>query len=1028
MNKFRILLLLSSVFAFNQWIQAQTPTLSLNSSNPQITWQVKPQADLNNITGEQISTSGFVMPDYVKGVVPGTVFTSYVEAGIVPDPNYADNIYQVDETFFNRPFWYRTEFKLPASYKDGKRVWLHFDNTNRYADFYFNGVKISGTKTSSRDVSGHMLRSKFDVTPLLNKSGKNAIAVLITDPDQKKMRKAKDPYGVACSPSYLAGAGWDWMPYIPGRLAGITGNAYLSITGDAIMEDPWVRSDLPTLQKAELSVSTNIKNASSSPKKVVLTGVIQPGNINFSKNIQVEGNSTAQLSVNKNDFAQMVINNPKLWWPNGYGDPNLYTCKLTCSIDGKVSDEKEVTFGIKKYEYKMINNVVNYPVMTFFVNGQKIFVKGGNWGMGEYLLRCHGKEYETKIKLHKDMNYNMIRLWTGCVTDEEFYDYCDQNGIMVWDDFWLYVAYNDVAEPEAFKTNALDKVRRLRNHPSIALWCGANETHPKPELDNYLREMIAKEDNNDRMYKSCSNKDGLSGSGWWGNQPPKHHFETSGSNLAFSKPAYPYGIDHGYGMRSEIGTATFPTFESVKKFIPKESWWPLPTDDQLKNDDDNVWNKHFFGKEASNANPINYKKSVNTQFGESSDLEEFCEKAQLLNIEVMKGMYEAWNDKMWNDAAGILIWMSHPAYPSFVWQTYDYYYDPTGAYWGAKKACEHLHIQWNSSNNSIKAVNTTAEDLEGATAQATIYNLNGKEMAAYGQTKQIDVPASNIAEAFTLNFNPFNLAFGKDAVASSATSSRPALSVVDGGAGSRWESNASDPQWIYVDLGKKEKIEKVVLKWEVARAKEYELQVSNDAKKWKTIYINKNGQGATDEIKFSSVSARYVKTSGISRATKFGYSLYEFEVYGKKTKNVEKLTPLHFIRLELKDAKGNLISENFYWRNGVTDLDYTLLNTLSETEVSCKLVDKSMLNEGKMKLLLKNNSNTVSVANRLRLVNKATHERVLPVIMSDNYITLMPGEETIVSVEAEPELLKGGVEVRMKQYGKQEQNKLDVIF
>ena len=149
------------------------------------------------------------------------------------------------------------------------------------------------------------------------------------------MRKAKDPYGVACSPSYLAGAGWDWMPYIPGRLAGITGNAYLSITGDAIMEDPWVRSDLPTLQKAELSVSTNIKNASSSPKKVVLTGVIQPGNINFSKNIQVEGNSTAQLSVNKNDFAQMVINNPKLWWPNGYGDPNLYTCKLTCSIAEK---------------------------------------------------------------------------------------------------------------------------------------------------------------------------------------------------------------------------------------------------------------------------------------------------------------------------------------------------------------------------------------------------------------------------------------------------------------------------------------------------------------------------------------------------------------------------------------------------------------------------------------------------------------------------------------------------------------------
>ena len=321
--------------------------------------------------------------------------------------------------------------------------------------------------------------------------------------------------------------------------------------------------------------------------------------------------------------------------------------------------------------------------------------------MSEYLLRCQGKEYETKIRLHKEMNYNMIRLWTGCVTDDEFYDYCDKYGIMVWNDFWLYVAYNDVAQPEAFKANALDKVRRLRNHPSIAIWCGANETYPAPDLDNYLREMIAKEDNNDRMYKSCSNQDGLSGSGWWGNQPPRHHFETSGSNLAFNTPAYPYGIDHGYGMRTEIGTATFPTFESIKEFIPQKDWWPLPTDEQLKNDDDNVWNKHFFGKEASNANPVNYKNSVNTQYGESSGLEEFCEKAQMLNLEVMKGMYEAWNDKMWNDAAGLLIWMSHPAYPSFVWQTYDYYYDPTGAYWGAKKACEPLHIQWNASNNNI---------------------------------------------------------------------------------------------------------------------------------------------------------------------------------------------------------------------------------------------------------------------------------------------------------------------------------------
>ena len=1026
MNKI-IYYIVSIVFVLVQTgCTEQVTKMSLNSSEPRIVWEVKPQADLENVTGEQISTPGFEMSEYVKGVVPGTVFTAYVEAGIVPDPNYADNIYKVDETFYNRPFWYRTEFELPDSYSEGKRVWLHFDNTNRFADFYFNGEKISGTKTSTKDVSGHMLRSKFDVTHLVKKSGKSAIAVLIIDPDQKKTRKAKDPYGVACSPSYLAGAGWDWMPYVPGRLAGITGNTYLMVTGDVVMEDPWVRSELPTLQKAELSISTNVRNASSSPKKVVVSGVIQPGNISFSKEVRVEGGATTELSITKDDIAQLVIDQPKLWWPNGYGDPNLYTCKLTCSVDGEVSDVKDLTFGIKKYEYKMVDNVVGYPVLTFFINGQKIYLKGGNWGMSEYLLRCQGKEYETKIRLHKEMNYNMIRLWTGCVTDDDFYDYCDKYGIMVWNDFWLYVAYNDVAQPEAFKANALDKVRRLRNHPSIAIWCGANETHPAPDLDNYLREMIAKEDHNDRMYKSCSNQDGLSGSGWWGNQPPSHHFETSGCNLAFNTPAYPYGIDHGYGMRTEIGTATFPTFESVKEFIPEKDWWPLPTDEQLKNDDDNVWNKHFFGKEASNANPVNYKNSVNMQYGESSGLEEFCEKAQMLNIEVMKGMYEAWNDKMWNDAAGLLIWMSHPAYPSFVWQTYDYYYDPTGAYWGAKKACEPLHIQWNASNNSIKAINTTAKDLKGAIVKATIYDLNGKEIAAYGQTKQVDVAASNITEAFTLNFNPFNLAFGKEVVASSFTSdSKKASLVTDGGAGSRWESEYNDPQWIYVDLGKEEKIENIILKWETACAKKYTLQVSNDAKKWKTVYDNKDGKGGIEKIDLESVTARYVKLEGISRATQFGYSLFEFEIYGEKPEGIEELTPLHFIKLELTDADGNLLSENFYWRNGVRDLDYTQLNTLPEADLSCWLVNKSK--DGKMQISVKNNSKTVAFANRVRLVNKVTQKRVLPVIMSDNYVTLMPNEEKVISVEAAPELLKGGVSVLVKQYGKAEKSELDIM-
>lgn len=876
-------------------LYSQDTTISLNS-NPSVVWQVAPKA-ISNMSGNKLSTPGGSMPDYVKGVVPGVVFTAYVNAGKEKDPNYADNIWRVNEAFYNQPFWYRTEFVLPKTYKIGQNVWLCFSNTNRYADFYVNGVKVSGTPTSTKDVSGHMVRTKLNITELVRKDGKkNAIAVLITDADQKKSRDSKEGFGVTASPTYLSAASWDWMPYVPGRLAGITGNVSLKITGDVTMEDPWIRSQLESNDIAYLYVSSDVTNSSNTQKDVVISGIIQPGSIKFSKKITVKAKATAKIYIDKKDVADFLIKQPKLWWPNGYGDPNLYTCSLTCSVDGITSDTKEITFGIKNYEYRFEKNAAGWPVMTFYINGQKIFVKGGNWGMSEYLLRCHGEEYETKVKLHKDMNYNMIRLWTGCVTDDAFYSYCDKYGIMVWDDFWLYVAYNDVANDQDFKTNALDKIKRLRNHPSIALWCGANETHPKPELDNYLRSIVALEDHNDRMYKSSSNQDGLSGSGWWGNQPPKHHFQTSGSNLAWNKPPYPYGNNVGYGMRSEIGTATFPTYESIKQSIPKDKLWPLPTDTALKYDDDNVWNKHYFGKEASNANPINYKAAVNTQYGESKSLEEFAEKAQFVNLEVMKGMYEAWNDKMWNDASGILIWMSQSAYPSFVWQTYDYYYDATGSYWGAKKACEPLHIQWNSATNSIKAINTTSHDLVGATATAKIYGINGKEITQLRKTSKLDVSKSNIAEVFELNF------------------------VAENGA---------------------------------------------------------------------------------------------------------EFSPFQFIKLTLTGAGGELLSQNLYWRNGKSELDYTALNSLPKASISCEIINKTTEKEkGKIEVKIKNNSETVAFGNRLRLVNKKSKERVLPVVMDENYITLMPGEERTVTIEADAKQMKGEVNLLLKQYGQKEEKRI----
>src|SRR5690606_6823456 len=176
---------------------------------------------------------------------------------------------------------------------------------------------------------GHMLRSKFDITDLVRVGQENAIAVLITDADQKKTRSAKEPFGVTASPTYLAAAGWDWMPYVPGRLAGITGNVSLRFVGDVSMEDPWSRSDLESNEFTYLDFSTDVRNAGDQHKERTLEGIIKPGDIRFSKKVRVAPHSTQKVHITRKEVKEFLIQQPLLWWPNGYGEPNLYSCALT---------------------------------------------------------------------------------------------------------------------------------------------------------------------------------------------------------------------------------------------------------------------------------------------------------------------------------------------------------------------------------------------------------------------------------------------------------------------------------------------------------------------------------------------------------------------------------------------------------------------------------------------------------------------------------------------------------------------------
>lgn len=954
-------------------IPLQAENIYLHSGTPSITWKVKPQAEVGNDVS-RLSDPRYDMSSWVDAVVPGTVFNSYVVAGYEKDPNFGDNIHRVDRSKYDRSFWYRAEFTVPADYKK-ELVWLHFNGVNRKADIYLNGALL-GT------LDGFMHRGRFNVTDIIDRDGKNILAVLVHIP--------RTPLANQGSPNYLSSGGWDWMPYVPGLNSGITDKVYLSNTGTATLIDPWIRTDLPTNARADLSLELEVKNNRAQAEKYIVKGTITPGDITFEEELRIEAGDTRKIKFDKRYYPQLSINSPKLWWPNGYGDPNLYNCKIEVLAGNEISDTRDITFGIRKYTYDKEGDIFH-----IHINGVPVFVKGANWGMSEYMLRCRGQEYETRIRLHKDMNFNMIRNWLGSVTDDEFYEYCDKYGIMVWDDFWINSNPTLPYDLNAFNNNMLEKIKRVRNHPCIAVWCGDNEATPEPPLTGWMAENIRTFDGGDRYFQPCSNSGGLSGSGYWGAFDPRYYFSK------YPDPSSGGDGKRGWGFRTEIGTAVVPTFESFRKFMPRENWWPR----------DDMWNKHYFGSGAGNALPDRYAESIDREFGTALDAQDFCRKAQLVNIESNKALFEGWLDHMWEDASGIMLWMGQSAYPSMVWQTYDYYYDLTGAYWGCKSACEPLHIYWNPVTEEIKVANTTARNYEALTAEAVIYNMDGKPVKHLQKKALVDALSNTATTCFTLDVNREReiLSLGKPAVASSTAQGDPSY-VSDGKDDTRWAAHRSDNEWIYVDLGSIQSVGGVRLNWEAAYGKAYKIQISDDAKNWKEIYKTNEGREGVEEITFPEVKARYVRMFGIELGWWFGYSLWSFDVLSG-TRPTEGLTDVHFIRLTLKDKSGKVLSENNYWR-GNDRRDFTALNTLPEArlKVASKLVDGDEEGKACINATVTNprSAQGVAFAVHVQAVRTTDGERILPAMMNDNYFTLMPGESKDLTITFDKSLLQGG--------------------
>jgi hypothetical protein len=640
---------------------------------------------------EKISKIGYDDSNWITATVPGTVLTSYCNAGVLPDPNYSDNMLLISDSYFYSDFLYRDEFTVPKNYAH-KRIYLNFNGINWKADVYLNGKNIG-------EIKGAFTRAKIDVTNDLITGKKNAIAVLIHKNDapgyvKESTLQSHDANGGELgldNPTFHASVGWDWIPTIRGRNIGIWDDVFFSTSGPVTIENPLINAvlPLPDTTIADIKIQVSINNHIN--ENITGNLKVQLGDVNLELPVSLSPLELKTLILDPASIHSLHLVNPKLWWPNGYGKQNLYNVKLEfLTSDRKLSDSKEFKTGIREMTYSEEGGA-----LRIWVNGKRFIARGGNWGFSESNLNYRSREFDIAVRYHKEMNFTMIRNWVGQTGNDEFFEACDKYGIMVWQDFWLANPL-DGPNPEdnrMFLQNAEDFIKRIRNHPSIVLYCGRNEGNPPDALEKPLEEMVLLLTPGIK-YIPNSAFGLVSGGGPYRAMPVKYYFDKRAT----------------LKLHSEIGMPDIVSLDSFRQMIPDTSAWPI----------NRMWGIHDFNLQSAQYGE-SFIQLMDESFGKIDSLNEWLSFAQWINYQGYRAIFEAQS----KHRMGILLWMSHPAWPSLVWQTYDYYFEPTAAYFGCKKAIEPLHIQWNALTDSIEVVNYSSKYGTGLTASVELLNLDG---------------------------------------------------------------------------------------------------------------------------------------------------------------------------------------------------------------------------------------------------------------------------------------------------------------
>ncbi|WP_163717851.1 glycoside hydrolase family 2 protein [Mangrovibacterium lignilyticum] len=671
-------------------------------------------------SGEQISVSGFNLKKWKPAIVPGTVLTNMLEWGEVPDPFYGMNnneikdIYETGRDHYT--YWFANDFQQKA--QKGEQVWLHFRGVNYSCDIYLNGKKVNAERHY-----GMYLRQTYNVTKLLAADGNNRLAVIVypVDPVGNPNGGQGGDGTIAKSVSLQYVAGWDWIQPIRDRNTGIWDKVTVETTKAVNLQNPHVITRVPgvrtpgaTQAPANIETSTELVNASS----LAVTGkvVVEIAGQKVEKEVSLAANSTSEIQL-----PNIEVSNPRLWWPNGYGEHNLYTMSMKVYLDGQLSDEEEIEVGIREIQHRWNDHTRS---MQISVNGQKIFIKGGNWIISDAMLRFTPERYDAEIRYHRDMNLNLIRIWGGALPERpEFYDACNKYGMLVIQDFWMSGDCNgrwvDPMKKEdqwtrrkypddhnLFVESAADVVKMIRNNPSLAIWCGGNEIAPPQDILAALKDSLDELDGT-RWFIEYSNSDSMSynfiggnGDGPYGIQP---------DSIFWQHRTWPFN--------SEVGSVGVGDATSLKRFLPKENQVVPVEKANSEAVTDDVWTYHKY---------IGYGNSMEP-YGGAENMEQFAKTAQLVNYNQYRALMEGFSSHMWDWYTGTIIWKTQNPWTALRGQMYDYYLDPNACLFGTRVGSQPIHAMCNPVDKMVTVVNNSFGQVNDLMLVIKAYDMAGKE-------------------------------------------------------------------------------------------------------------------------------------------------------------------------------------------------------------------------------------------------------------------------------------------------------------